>query len=83
MVDYAFLNFGFRETRGNSIGNTGKIVHAHDKYILNPAVSEFIKYIKPKFCALVFADPYAKNVFFAFNVYANDHVSRFVNDLAF
>ena len=64
------------ESRLNGLSEACQTVHAEQKYILNSTGFEFIQHVQPEFTALIFAYPYAENVFLTVKVDAQNYICR-------
>ena len=77
----ATLDLCIWESRLNGLSEACQTVHAEQKYILNSTGFEFIQHIQPEFTALIFAYPYAENVFLTVKVDAQNYICRLCNIL--
>ena len=70
----ATLNLCVRKSRFNSLSETSQSVHAEQKYIFNSTSFELVQHIQPKFTALIFANPYAENIFLTVKIDAQNYI---------
>lgn len=73
----ATLNLCIWKSRLNGLSETCQTIHAEQKYILISTGFEFIQHIQPEFTALVFANPYAENIFPPVKIDAQNYICRF------
>ena len=64
----ATLDLCVRKSRFNSLSETCQTVNAEQKYIFNSTGFELVQHIQPEFTALIFANPYAENIFLAVEI---------------
>ncbi len=70
----ATLDLCVWKSRFNSLSETCQSVHAEQKYIFNSTSLELIQHIQPKFTALIFANPYAENIFLTVKIDAQNYI---------
>jgi len=70
----ATLNLCIWKSSFNSLSETCQTVHAEQKYILNSTGFELVQHIQPKFTALIFANPYAENIFLTVKIDAQNYI---------
>ena len=80
-MDDTVLNLCLGKHRFNRSGKSGQIVRTGDENILNASISQTVEHRCPEFGALIFADPHAKNIFFAVQIDANCNINSLLDDL--
>lgn len=70
----ATLNLCVRKSRFNSLSEICQTVNAEQKYVFNPTSFELVQHIQPKFTALIFANPYAENIFLPVKIDAQNYI---------
>ena len=76
------LNLSLRKNCLNCRRKATQIVRTGDKNIFNPTVAQTVQYSCPVFCAFVFTNPHAENIFVPVQINANRDIDSLLHDVS-